>query len=91
MSRRSVLFKSISQPVFTVLVLVSLMVVPLGAAGQTDGPALDVIVQGVSGDDLAALVEAHGGQVTRQLGIIDAVAAQVPAHRLAALERAPGV
>ena len=52
---------------------------------------VDVIVQGASGDYLTLLVEAHGGQVTRDLGVIGSVAARVPADRIAALEREPGV
>jgi hypothetical protein len=52
---------------------------------------VDVIVQGAPGADLDAPVEAVGGQVTRRLDVIDAVAARVPEDRLEALRQAPGV
>ena len=52
---------------------------------------VDVIVQGAPGADLDAPVEAVGGQVTRRLDVIDAVAARVPEDRLDALRQAPGV
>ena len=54
-------------------------------------PLVDVIVQGASGDYLTNLVHAHGGQVTRDLSVIGSVAARVPADRIVALEREPGV
>jgi hypothetical protein len=43
-------------------------------------PMLDVIVQGEPGADLAPLVERYGGQVMRELSVIDAVAVRLPAH-----------
>ena len=50
-----------------------------------------VIVQGVPQVDLVAAVENLGGEVTRDLAVIDAVAARVPENQLDALRRAPGV
>ena len=38
-----------------------------------------------------AIVQAHGGEVTRELSVIGSVAARVPESNLVALEREPGV
>jgi serine protease AprX len=55
------------------------------------GQPVPVIVQ-TSGDaDAGALVTAAGGDVRGELGIIHAVAADVPADRLASLAAAPGL
>ena len=58
---------------------------------DSPGPMVEVIVQGASGDYLKSLVEAHGGQVTRDLSVVGSVAARVPADRITALGREPGV
>jgi len=50
-----------------------------------------VIVQGESTTSVAGLVRAAGGKVTHELGIIDAVAAELDAGQLEELARADGV
>ena len=59
---------------------------PTGPAAVVS-PMVDVIVQGVLDDGLAALIEAYGGQVMRELTVIDALVARLPADRIASLER----
>jgi serine protease AprX len=59
--------------------------VPGTALSQRGGPAVEVVVRGVegAGTEAAALaVERAGGEVTRELGLIDGVAATVPAGEL---------
>lgn len=53
--------------------------------------AVEVIVQGQGTASVADLVSAAGGRVTRELGIIDAVAAELTASQLAVLAGADGV
>ena len=65
---------------------------PPGKGGSQEW--VEVIIQGrdlsaVPG--LNALVQARGGQVTRRLGLINAVSARIPAHALERLQRAPGI
>ena len=51
-------FKALNHHLFaTVLVLVGLILVPMQAGGATNSPVVEVIVQGVAGAELAALVE----------------------------------
>jgi len=50
-----------------------------------------VIVQGAPGSALASIVTRYGGVVTRDLGVINAVAATVQTHQVDALARVPGV
>ena len=50
-----------------------------------------VIVQGTSAAAVRAAVEAHGGEVTQDLWIVNGVAADVPADQLAALAAEPGI
>ncbi|MFN2466209.1 MAG: S8 family serine peptidase, partial [Candidatus Dormibacteria bacterium] len=62
------------------------------AAGPS-GPMTSVIVSGLPGADarMAADVEAVGGQVTQQLGLIDAVVARIPANMVQVLARSRGI
>ena len=55
------------------------------------GQPVPVIVQTSEGADAGALVTAAGGDVRGDLSIIHAVAADVPADRLASLSAAPGL
>ncbi len=52
---------------------------------------MPVIVRGDASSDVGALVNAAGGRVRADLGIIDAVAADMPADRVDELARADGV
>jgi len=54
-------------------------------------PSVRVIVQGVSVKDAAEAVRANGGHVTAEIGIINAVVAQVPQGSLVHLAQTPGV
>jgi serine protease AprX len=54
-------------------------------------PSVRVIVQGVSVKDTVEAVRANGGQVTAEIGIINAVVAQVPQGSLVHLAQTPGV
>ena len=96
--------RSLGLRLFGVLVTLSLLLalpapvslVTASAAQAALDPAdalasVPVIVQGRPTADLDALVAAHGGQVTRDLAVIGAVAARLPAHQIAALAHAPNV
>ncbi len=68
--------------------------VPGTALSQRGGPEVAVVVRGVegAGTEAAALaVQRAGGEVTRELGLIDGVAATVPAGELDDLGVARGV
>ena len=74
------------------LLLAGLLFSPSGfAVPPVSEPTVPVIVQAGDTDAAAAAVQRVAGQVTRELSIIQAVAADVPASQLAVLERAPGV
>ncbi|HVM01569.1 MAG TPA: S8 family peptidase [Acidimicrobiales bacterium] len=71
---------------------------PAGPAGPAasvqadDGPLAKVVVQARgAGADAAAAVAGAGGAVTRELPIVDGVAATVPTAALAALAATPGL
>lgn len=78
---------------------VVLFLVGAGIAPAVANPSLapeaaadiPVIIQGVSGAAVRAAVEAHHGTVTRDLWIVNGVAADIPAGELAALRAEPGV
>ncbi|MFP5377190.1 MAG: hypothetical protein ACLGIO_10495, partial [Acidimicrobiia bacterium] len=69
--------------------------VPPGTAASVradDGPLARVVVQARgAGADAAVAVAGAGGTVTRELPIVDGVAATVPAAALAALAATPGL
>jgi len=68
--------------------------VPGTALAQRGGPAVEVVVRGVEGagtEAVALAVARSGGDVTRELGLIDGVAATVPAGELDDLAVARGV
>ena len=67
--------------------------IPAGvAAGTPDsGPTTPVIVRGTSSEAVRQAVEASGGRITRDLWIVDGVAADVPAGSLAALRGSAGI
>jgi len=77
--------------VITLLVLCALLVVTLVGATPATSPSVRVIVQGASVGDAAAAVRANGGCVTAEIGIINAIVAEVPQGCLARLAEAPGV
>jgi serine protease AprX len=71
-----------------------LAAVPGGAMASAAAPEAaraSVIVQAAHVGAARAAVEAAGGEVTRDLSIVDGVAAEVPVAGLAALEAQPGV
>ena len=74
----------------TALVLAGLLVAPLGAAALPAAREA-VIVQAADLDTAEALVRSVGGEVTHELGIIDAVGAQLTIEQRAALQGKPGV
>ncbi len=67
--------------------------IPAGvAAGAPDsGPTAPVIVRGTNSAAVRNAVEASGGRVTRDLWIVNGVAADVPAGSVAALRGSPGI
>ncbi len=84
-SQRSRWFSAAVAAVLAATALVALPMTP-------DAPMQRVIVSGVS--DVAAVaqaVRAAGGEVLREIGIIDGVVAEVPATNTGALRSAPGV
>src|SRR3954447_26990448 len=88
-------------PARAVIVAAVTVVVAAGATGpavaaqptSSSAPRVSVIVteQADAGSGPERAVTALGGRVGRQLGIIEAFAARVPADRLAALRATPGV
>ena len=50
----------------------------LGALGDPTADTTDVVVRGADVDAVAAAVVDHGGAVELEIGLIDAVAADVP-------------
>jgi subtilisin family serine protease len=64
--------------------VLSLALTPLGAAGPA-APMLDVIVQAQDMPTAAGLVQQVGGTVTHELGIINAVGAQMSSNQLITL------
>jgi serine protease AprX len=92
MNTRSPTFETLNYRLVIILVLIVLLSIPVAPAPAPAGPSVGVIVQGMPpGGDLAALVQRYDGQVTRDLSLINAVAATLPAGRLAALQREPAV
>jgi serine protease AprX len=79
--------------VMAVLTLTVMGPLPAARAAVPTGPMTSVIVRGIPGGDamVAADVQAVGGTVTQQLGLIDAVVARVPAGMLQVLARSRGV
>ncbi|HEX9991401.1 MAG TPA: S8 family serine peptidase [Acidimicrobiales bacterium] len=73
------------------LVVAVLPVMPV--VGATAGPLVDVIVRGAPGRGAAAeaAVGRVGGTVRARLGVVDGVAASVPASAVGRLAGAPGV
>lgn len=79
---------------FVVFVLTGAWIAPavVNPALATDaGRETSVIVQGTSGAAVRAAVAAHHGTVTRDLWIVNGVAAEIPAAELGALQAEPGV
>jgi serine protease AprX len=79
--------------VMAVLTLVVMGPIPAARVNTPTGPMTSVIVRGLPGADalVATDVEAVGGQVTQQLGLIDAVVARVPANMVQVLAQSRGV
>jgi len=76
--------------VMLLVVCALLMVTQVGAA-PAPSYSVRVIVQGTSVEDAAAAVRANGGRVTAEIGIINAVVAEVPQNSLDRLAETPGV
>ena len=87
MSTLSAKFNLSAHSLFCGLILLGLL---LGSQPAVQAPLsntwVDVIVQGRPDSDLTDLVMGHGGQVTRELGLINAVAARLPVTSVSALE-----
>ena len=84
--------KRLNGRLITALVLLGLLLTPLGAsASPAYGPTVEVIVQGSDMATAAELVRSVGGTVTHELGIINAVGAQLTPTQLAALQRRHGI
>ena len=64
---------------------------PAHAGAPPTGPPVAVIVQQLPAAGAESMVEALGGQVGHELGVIDGFTARVPADRLDELSAAPGV
>jgi serine protease AprX len=62
-----------------------------GAGASAAERAVSVIVQAVTASDARVAVESVGGEVTRDLPIVEGVAAEVPASALDELSRSAGV
>jgi hypothetical protein len=77
----------------TAVLLVGLLLAPAGEMVLAKGPPamVEVIVQGQDMSRAAAAAQAHGGEVTHKLGIINAVGARVPESALKGLMKAPGI
>ena len=63
----------------------------IAAAPAGSGETVSVIVRAADASAAGAAVETVGGEVTIELPIVEGVAADVPAGRLAALDALPGV
>ncbi len=68
--------------VLTFLLAIAIVFPAPSALAQSPQPTVEVIVQGTPSANLKDLIEAAGGEVTRDLYVIDAVAASVPTDRL---------
>ena len=73
------------------LVVCMLLTVTSVGAAPAMSSSVPVIVQGTSVEEAAAAVRANGGRVTAEVGIINAVVAEVPQASLDRLSKAPGV
>jgi hypothetical protein len=94
MHRRKRRFPATSSPIITMLVLVGLLFSSLGATPVAAKPPhgwVEVIIQGNSKHEAAHAARAHGGEVTHELGIINAVGARMPEPALQGLSKAPGI
>lgn len=92
MNTLTLALKTLKYRLLTALVLVGLMLTPLGSVAPLAGqPTVGVIVQGSDIATAAASVHSVGGTVTHELGIINAVGAQLTAAQLAALQGLNGI
>ena len=73
------------------LIICALLMVTQASAAPAPPDSVRVIVQGTSVEDAAAAVRANGGRVTAEIGIINAVVAEVPQSSLDSLAETPGV
>jgi serine protease AprX len=74
-----------------VCAVVAVTTAGIAPAAPAASPAIKVIVEGTSVASAARAVRANGGQITAELSIIKAVAAEVPQNRLARLSEAAGI
>ncbi len=92
MSIQSTKLGSFTHGLLCILTVLGLLIFPPQFIGAPVSQTwTDVIVQGRPNGNLTELVLDYGGQVGRELSVINAVAARVPTDRLAALKTAPGV
>jgi serine protease AprX len=83
---------AIATPLAAGLLLAAAPAVAAPQVPAAGGPTRAVVVQAHAGAHAAAqAVAAVGGSVSADLPLVDAVAARVPADRLAALSRRPGI
>ena len=75
----------------TVLMVISFLAVPGSVRPQNAGAVASYIVQGLSSDQAARMVEAYGGTVTSQLDIIDGVGALLTPQTVETLRKAPAI
>jgi serine protease AprX len=73
------------------LIVCALVATMTGVTPSVSSQSVQVIVQGTSVESAAAAVCANGGHVTAEVGIINAVVAEVPSSHLARLAESPGV
>ncbi len=75
----------------TPIALLLLLACALGAAPKETGPPVAVIVQGRDLDAAAEAVRSAGGEITHELGIIDAVGARLTGEQRARVAQATGL
>ncbi|QIB66294.1 S8 family serine peptidase [Kineobactrum salinum] len=74
------------------LILCATLVLVAATGTEAAGSKLlRIMLQGESASEMRALVEQHGGTVTHDLPIIDAVGADVTADQLQQIRQAPGI
>src|SRR3990172_2450757 len=85
-------FQKLNVRLISALLLISLILTPVwGATPQVDLPTVEVIVQGYDVATVKALVHAVGGVITHELGLINAVGAQLSTAQQNALQGKAGI
>ncbi|HLE26867.1 MAG TPA: hypothetical protein VI793_02030, partial [Anaerolineales bacterium] len=92
MSALTLTFQKLNVRLISALLLISLILTPVwGATPQVDLPTVEVIVQGYDVATVKALVHAVGGVITHELGLINAVGAQLSTAQQNALQGKAGI